>query len=381
MKIAYATRDDVSNRHAWSGLAYHIRRALVESGMDVYTIEAGVEPGNIQTMVKGFVYRTLFSRNYLEERELSFAKRCSESIRKELERVECDIVFSPGTIPTAYLQTVKPIVFWTDATFAAMINFYPVFSNLCSESIRHGNALEQAALSQCALAIFSSDWAAKTATENYDIDPSKIRVVPFGANIDCDRRIEDIVQATSKKTFDVLKLLFVGVEWFRKGGDIALEVAALLNSRGIPTELHIVGCNPPGMVPDFVKVHGFLPKTTPQERKKLNAIYADSHFLILPARAECFGVVFAEANSFGLPCLAAEVGGIPTAVRDGVNGRLFPAGSPPIEYAQYLERLASSKAEYEALALSSFREFSDRLNWSSAGRQVREYIQELRWLH
>jgi glycosyltransferase involved in cell wall biosynthesis len=359
--------------HDWSGLTYHIHQALLRSGLQVQNIEAGAMPRDMKSISKGFIYRKIFSRKYLAERDPSIAKLCSDQIEQTLRSVECNVVFSPGTIPIAYLETAKPIIFWADATFAGMVDFYPEYTNLCSETIRHGNELEQSALARCTLAIYSSEWAANTAVQNYDVDPSKVRVVPFGANLDCSRDFEDVARSAGRKAFNVIKLLFVGVDWFRKGGDIALKVAALLNEHGTRTELHVVGCTPDLNLPDFVKVHGFISKTTEEGRRKLDELFAESHFLILPARAECFGLVLAEANSFGVPCLATNVGGISTALKDDINGKLFPAGAGPEAYSEYI---VSSKSDYRRLALSSFREFSERLNWSTAARDVRSLIHE-----
>ena len=72
-----------------------------------------------------------------------------------------------------------------------MLNFYPEFSNLCNETIRNGNGMEQAALSNCELAIYSSEWAAASAINNYQVDREKIKVVPYGANLSCTLSIED----------------------------------------------------------------------------------------------------------------------------------------------------------------------------------------------
>jgi len=295
MKIAYATRLPASDMRSWSGLIYYIRQALLQSGLQLQNVETNVAPRRVTTFSKSIVYRML-SKRYLPDRDHSFASRCSEQVEKALRSIEFDVVFSPGTIPIANLRTEKPIVFWTDATFAGMVDFYSEFTNLSSETIRYGNELEQSALSRCTLAIFSSQWAANTAVQNYDVDPGKVRVVPFGANLDCNRSLQDITQAVMRRNFSVIKLLFVGVEWFRKGGDIALEVATLLNERGTRTELHIVGCEPPSRMPDFVKLHGYISKTTEEGRRNLDELFAGSHFFILPARAECFGLVLAEAS-------------------------------------------------------------------------------------
>ena len=338
MKIAYVTTYDSSDLKQWSGLGFHIHSALRNNGFQTIPI------GNLRnrydriTRAKRKLYKRFFSKTYLKDREPFLLKFYAYQIEKYLSSINCDAVFSPGTIPIAYLRTKKPLIFWTDATFAGMLNFYPGSTNLCSESIRDGNRMEQLALSKCRLAIYASEWAANTATYNYDVNPSKVKVVPFGANIDCNRDVEEIHKIISSKRFEICKLLFMGVDWIRKGGDISIKAAELLNRRGIKTELHIVGCNPPGEVPSFVKLHGFVSKKTEEGRNLLDKLFADSHFLILPSRAECYGVVFAEASSFGLPSLATSVGGIPTVIHDGINGQTFPLQEGPEKYCDYIEK-------------------------------------------
>jgi glycosyltransferase involved in cell wall biosynthesis len=87
-------------------------------------------------------------------------------------------------------------------------------------------------------------------------------------------------------------------------------------------------------------------------------------------------VVFPEAASFGLPVLASNVGGIPSVIREGKNGFTFPLELGAQAYCTAIQRLWTSKAEYEPLALSSFHEYAERLNWDSAGRQLGSLIQE-----
>ena len=129
-------------------------------------------------------------------------------------------------------------------------------------------------------------------------------------------------------------------------------------------------------MPGFVKLHGFVSKKTEAGRNLLDQLYNESHFLILPSRAECSAMVFAEASSFGLPSLATKVGGIPTSIHDGKNGQTFPLNEGPEVYCDYIETLMASRQQYEQLAVSSFREYSERLNWESSGRKVSELIHE-----
>jgi hypothetical protein len=174
--------------------------------------------------IKKALYSKILSRKYLRDREPRVLRDYATQVKRCLASIHYDVVFSPGTIPIAYLQTDKPIVFWTDATFAGMIDFYPEFTNLCAETIRDGNRMEQLGLSKCRLAIYSSEWAANSAIQNYDVDPTKVKVVPFGANVNCNRNLEDINSIVKTKSFDICKLLFVGVDWYRKGGDVASPI-------------------------------------------------------------------------------------------------------------------------------------------------------------
>ncbi len=375
--IAYVTIYDSSDINAWSGTGYNMSKMLEDAGYNV------VRVGSLKTKVpfylklKQKIYSKLFSKKYSNERVPAVLKSYAKEVEEALALIDYDVIFSPGSLPVTYIDEKKPIVFWTDATFASMIDFYPGFTNLSNEAILNGKEEDQLILSKCSLAIYASEWAKNSAIENYNVNPNKIKVIPFGANIKCDRTLDDVVSNAKSKSLDMCKLLFVGVEWERKGGDIAVKVAEELNRQGLTTELHIVGCTPPSDTPDFVKLHGFVSKKTEEGRKLLDNLFSSSHFFILPSEAECFGIVFSEASSFGLPSLATDVGGIPTAITNDKNGFIFSLNSDPKEYCNYIMNTMSSEEKYVELAKSSFLEYSQRLNWISAGQEIKNEIDKL----
>lgn len=378
MKLAYVTTYDAYDPHAWSGSASHMLRALRYSAVETEVID-NVDSGAVLDYLqkaKTLAYRKLMARDYQRARSPAVARHYAQQVQQRLAHSNYDAVLSPGTLPIACLETDRPIAIWTDATFAAMLDFYPNFSNFCDETIRNGHQLEQQALSRCSLAIFSSDWAAASAQRHYDIDPAKVKVVPFGANLESHRTSADIARISLTKDNSVCKLLLVGVDWERKGGDTAVAVAGLLNRRGIPTELHVVGCEPKTTPPSYVKLHGFLSKATASGRAALERLMEEAHFMVLPSVAECCAVVLAEASSFGLPSLATRVGGIPTAVRDHRNGMTFELDGPPEQWCDYIEWVLGSPSQYGCLVRSTFREYTERLNWRTAGAQVRDLLQE-----
>lgn len=378
MKVAYVTTYNASDPHAWSGSANYMLRALHRSHIDTEVIDNIGDGPVLATLqrAKALMYRKLLSRDYQRDRAPSVVHRYARRVQRRMSGSRYDAVLSPGTLAVACLDVDRPIAIWTDATFAGMVGYYPNFSNFCAETLRHGHRLEQQALSRCSLAIFSSEWAAATALRNYDIDPAKVKVVPFGANVDCHRGSEDIERLALEKDYGTCRLLMVGVDWDRKGGDMALAVARMLNQRGLPTELHVVGCRPPYEPPSFVRLHGFISKATESGRQQLDQLMSQAHFLLLPSVAECCAVVLAEASSFGLPSLATRIGGNGTAVRCHRNGMTFDSEAEPEDWCRYIERVFNSPPQYGALMRTSFREYAERLNWRVAGADVARLLQQ-----
>jgi glycosyltransferase involved in cell wall biosynthesis len=377
MKMAYVTTYDAFDIRNWSGLGYFIFKALVQQGIEIMPI------GSLHTYTDHLIkakqrfYHYVTKQNYHIDREPKVLRSYAAQVAQRLKNHNVDVVFSPGTIPICYLECSKPIVFWTDATYAGLTNFYPAWSHLCRESVRNGNKMEQAALTNGRLAIYTSEWAASTAQDNYNVDASKVKVVPFGANIEAERNFDEIKTIVGKRSKTVCKLLFLGIDWYRKGGDLAVEIAQALNNQGLRTELTIVGCHPPRKTPDFVVVKGFMPKNTKTGQALLESLLADSHFLVLPTRADCVPVVIAEANSVGLPVVTSNVGGIPTVVRTDVNGAMFPLENFVPQACTFIRKSMENCTIYNQLAASSFGQYEERLNWKVAGKKVKALLEEI----
>jgi glycosyltransferase involved in cell wall biosynthesis len=328
--------------------------------------------------IKTNIYN-VFKKNYESLREPVILQSFANQILDNLSKLDVDIVFSHSSIPASFLECRQPIVFWVDATFAGMIDFYPEFSNLSQEYLRKGNFQEQSALTKCSMAIYGSEWAAETAIKHYQVEPSKIKVVPYGANLEGNRNHEDIDNFLKSRSTRKCNLLFFGVEWYRKGGDLAFDIAKTLNKHGLPTELNIIGCDPlvNKPLPDFIKTHGFINKTTQEGLEKINRVLSKTHFLIHPARAEANCCVLPEANSFGVPCVTTNVGGIPTVIKDNINGKLFSPRDGIDTYCDFITNSFTDFTGYKNLARSSFHEYQSRLNWGVAGMTVKKLLSEI----
>ncbi len=219
-------------------------------------------------------------------------------------------------------------------------------------------------------------WCARAAVELHGISPDKIHVVPFGPNLTIDHNDHELKSWIAQRKPRPIKLLFVGKNWFRKGGDIVLDVAKRLNELNHETSVTLIGSKPYNTtLPPYVSHVDFVSKSSQEDIDLLKKLYQDSHFLFVPSRAETFGIVFCEASAFGLPSLSTFVGGISDVIKNGVNGMTFSLEAPVDTSCNYILSTLDDPLAYQALCLSSFNEYKTRLNWDFAGQQVKKIIE------
>lgn len=379
MKIAYTTTFDAQDVHNWSGTPFYMSKYFQENGAKIEYIGSLKRKLPLNFKLKQFWKKFSSGQRESPRFNITAAKYYSEQTASKLLHSAADIVIAPQINPIAYLDSNKPIVLWTDAVYAGLLGFYPSFSNHSASSIQQGNEITRECLHRTALAIFSSDWAAQDAIELYGADKNKIKVVPFGANLQSHPSYEEIKKIIANRARDKVKFLFLGKHWDRKGGDIVFAVTNALHKLGVNVELNFVGCHPPKNIPipSYIHCHGFISKRTEEGFNKLNNLMLESHFLFLPSRAEAYGIAFCEANAFGLPVITSYLGGIPTVVKDNINGKSFALQADPAVYCDYIKEIMTDFSRYESLALSAYNEFATRLNWRVATNTVKKLIQEL----
>jgi glycosyltransferase involved in cell wall biosynthesis len=316
--------------------------------------------------------------NYRPDREPAVLRQLARQLERRLRHVPVDCIFAPGSHIAAALNSALPIVFCADATFANVLGSYESFERCAAEFVELGHGLDRRALHNCAAAIYPSEWAAKSAVDQYNADPDKVHVIPFGANVETPARAE-VQSWIFGKSFEELRLLFIGREWHRKGGDIVLAACDVLSRRQVRLRVDLVGIRRgPNGTPSFAKFHGLLDKNRPQDRHRLSNLLKRAHFLFVPSRAENYGMVYCEAAAFGLPSIATAVGGVPTIVRNGETGFLLPAGSAPAAYADTIESCLADPQVYVGCALRARHDFEARLNWDAFGTRLVSLLQRVR---
>jgi len=296
-------------------------------------------------------------------------------VEAELERIKPDAVFCVWHPPVAFLRTQAPIFMFQDAPFEVIQPLYDGMSHFTTSIMKEVALVERMAAKRCAGIIETSDWAASEARKIWRLPHEKVCAIPFGANVDTSVTSANLSEVISNRSQDELQLLWLGKDWNRKGGDIALESARLLNELGIKTMLKVVGSEIEGGASlPYAEEVGFIDKRTPEGRAKLDTLLRECHALILPTKAEAFGIVFLEAAAYAMPSIAPNVMGVGSAVLDGRTGALLDANAQASEYAEKIAHWWRNPNEYQALCRSSFEAYQTEFTWERVASRIRDFM-------
>jgi glycosyltransferase involved in cell wall biosynthesis len=154
-----------------------------------------------------------------------------------------------------------------------------------------------------------SNWARRSFIDDYGCREVDVALIPPGVDLD--------LFAPGDRDHDKPRLLFVGGDFVRKGGDLLLDVfrkrladraeLLLVTNENVREEPGVtVLCN--------------IAVNSPE----LRHLYATSDIFVLPTRADCYSLVCMEALAAGLPLVTTRVGGIPDLVRESETGYTVP---------------------------------------------------------
>ncbi len=375
-KILYASSSNPVDVEIWSGLNYYIYSALKQVFETVDHFGPLAKPVNFLDRAIMSATERLTGKYLIWSHRESNARHMGRLIDQKVREGSYDAVFAPSTPPLSYVTAKVPLFAYQDATIRGLTGLYGSVDAVQPISMKQAMRVEAKALTRCSQMFYSSQWACDCAAREYGVPQENLCFVPFGANMPGlnENEVDAVIKAKRGST---LRLLFLGKDWGRKGGDIAVETARLLNDMGVPTELHLAGCALPKKHEDkiFITAHGYISKASQDGQSALKALMLSNHFLLLPTRAECSAVVFCEAGSYAVPTISTLSGGVGSVIQNGINGYTLQLEAEPLAYAQRIKGLVDDRPKYEALALSSFKYYQSDLNWNTCATRLKERME------
>ncbi|PXY19162.1 glycosyltransferase family 4 protein [Prauserella muralis] len=179
-------------------------------------------------------------------------------------------------------------------------------------------AAERAALHAASAVVATSPWAARRLLELHGLPADRVHVAePGAARASLSRpsepgtRLLCVASVTPRKGHDVLVealAAIAGLDWscacvggLSRDPAYATRLLQLIVARGLDERIRLTG---------------------PRTGARLAASYAEADLLVLPSRAETYGMVITEALAHGIPVLATAVGGVPDALGRAPDGSL-----------------------------------------------------------
>jgi glycosyltransferase involved in cell wall biosynthesis len=238
--------------------------------------------------------------------------------------------------------------YYIDATLKQNFDEYGIANKVGSKIREHSLIREQKNYHQAKRVICMSHWAANSVMEDYQVSPSKVHVIPAGANLEESNLPQPHeLQNQEIPSLNPLKLGFIGKNWQRKGLLFLLEIADILHQRGIAVEVLVIGPKSEDLpAHPLMKPLGFINKHT-HLTEFVQAIQ-QFHFGCLFSTAEAFGISNRECLRLGIPVICSQAGGIPDTVPQEL-GFLFELGTPASAIADFLESFITNQEKYHRL--------------------------------
>jgi D-inositol-3-phosphate glycosyltransferase len=228
---------------------------------------------------------------------------------------------------------------------------------------------------------------ARQLIELYGADPWRVETVSPGVDLSVFRPSPAASAPALRRRLglaaDAVVLVFAGRIQPLKGPDVVLRAAAsLLRSAPWLSDrlvVVIVGgpsgseVGAPGRLAGLAEALGisdYVRLEPPCPQRELADWYRAADIVLVPSHSESFGLVALEAQACGTPVVAAAVGGLRTAVRDGYSGVLVD-GHDPLVWARVLARLLASPERLSGLSRGAL-EHAAAFNWPATAERLVE---------
>jgi glycosyltransferase involved in cell wall biosynthesis len=221
--------------------------------------------------------------------------------------------------------------------------------------------LERSMYQNARLNFTMSAHVSRSLIEHYGCIPTRIECVYAGANV-APASGDNMGLAR----FAQKNILFVGIDWERKGGPALVEAFREVRRCHPTATLTIVGCAPNVSVPGC-HVVGRV------QFAEVAKFYQTASIFCLPTTVEPFGIVFLEAFSHGLPIVATNIGAIPDFVEHGRSGYLVDCNDPA-QLANRLNQLLSDPERCAAFGARGQGLVHDRYTWKATAERLAAHI-------
>ncbi|MCC6604325.1 MAG: glycosyltransferase family 4 protein [Anaerolineae bacterium] len=240
-------------------------------------------------------------------------------VRAGLRQSPADVLFFNTQVPAALANQLlkqRHYLLSTDITPVQYDQMAPYYGHQRENGgllSKYKHAVNTRVLQNAATLVPWSTWTRNSLIQDYQVPPE--RIVTIAPGVDLEKWSPSAYNREGP-----LRILFVGNDFYRKGGDVLCEAFKTLPAHS--AELHLVTRTPVEMG-ENVRIYSDMLPNSPE----LTALYQSADIFVLPTKAEAFGIAAVEASAVGLPVVATAVGGLLDIVIPNKTGFLIEPGN------------------------------------------------------
>lgn len=270
-----------------------------------------------------------------------------------------DVVLHFGGLFAPFLgQYPCPVVLSCDYTMRlAELNWEPWFGFSPSHR-REWYALERELYAQASIIMSASENTKWSFVDHFGVDACRVHVVNWG--------VVDVAEHPNKG-YDEQTILFVGLDFLRKGGPTILKAFSGLHEVLPKSRLWMVGPNPGPQLPG-VTWFGRV-----QDRAYLDKLFAEATMLVMPSLCEPFGQALIEAMAHGLPVVGSTVDAMGEIIVEGQTGFLVAPGDN-LALQRAMAEVITSADLARRLGDAGRRRVRERFLWSQTIDRVEQAL-------
>jgi glycosyltransferase involved in cell wall biosynthesis len=370
LSIRFVCEWDKVKEKTWSGTNYSLYKAMkqkkdvIDAGFHINEIENKIlKILNIKIKKGKINTRSIYNENKLKIYE------------KNLNKIQVD-KNNDCVFEISDLGKMKdcPYYIYQDLSIDFLINCqktnpeafkYSGFQNALLEDLEKRRE-KQISIYKDASGIFTmSNFLANHLVEYTKLPKEKVHFVGGGINLDL-ANIKPIEKENNK-------ILFVGRDFYRKGGDLVCEAFKILKNKYLPNvQLYIAGA--PKKIKNEYKDYNDIYFLGDLKRQELSKYFNMCDIFCMPSRFEAYGIVFIEALTYGLPCIGRNSFAMKEFIENGKTGYLIENDDLEELAGKMKDLLENNKIKNNVK--NRFEYYKNNYSWNSVADRVFDVIEK-----
>lgn len=365
MRINYFSNQDLTTiSGGWSGINRNIYNQLTN-----YFDINYVGPISPPSLISEKVYSKLTRLIGLKGNFHFFSEKRLQKIKNLVSDkiLPADYNFFFGQTPWIKIKSNLPYGVYMDADFITYLEIYSNPERFSKRDILRIAKQEENWLQKSSHIFIGSNWAWDMMCKHYDLDENKKVTVYTGGNIPLPQ----------KDSFaGDLNLLFISLNFEKKGGPICVEAFKQIKTAYPNARLDIVGQRPPDK---YIKVNGvnyigYIDKNNPNDLERFQKALSKAFFLIHPTTMDTMGAVLIEAGYYGCPSIAPKSFGIPELLINSQTGIVVDTPFEASDFVKPILSLIENKETYYKMRKAAWDNTRNKLTWTYIGGLIASKI-------